>query len=86
MQARGRGRHLRHNVMRWRSNTRGFGLQADIICLLADHGFSFKEIPVKTVERRVSGLLNALTFKNMLSVAHTLVDLFFGRIANWVYR
>jgi glycosyltransferase involved in cell wall biosynthesis len=78
--------HLRHNVMRWHSNTHGFGFQADIICLLLDQGFSFKEVPVKTVERRVSGSSNALTFKNMLSVAHTLVDLIFRRIANSVYR
>jgi glycosyltransferase involved in cell wall biosynthesis len=78
--------HLRHNVMRWHSNTRGFGFQADIICLLVDQGYSFKEVPVKTVERRVSGSSNALTFKNMLSVAHTLIDLFLRRVANWVYR
>jgi glycosyltransferase involved in cell wall biosynthesis len=78
--------HLRYNVMRWHSNTRGFGFQADIISLLLDQGFSFKEVPVKTIERRDSGSSNALTFKNMLSVAHTLVDLIFRRIANWVYR
>ena len=78
--------HLRHNVMRWHSNTRGFGFQADIICLLVDQGFSFKEVPVRTVERRISGSSNALTFKNTLSVAHTLVDLIFRRIANWIYR
>jgi glycosyltransferase involved in cell wall biosynthesis len=78
--------HLRPNVMRWHSNTRGFGFQAEIICLLLDQGFSFKEVPVKTIERRASGSSNALTFKNMLSVAHTLVDLGFRRLANWVYR
>jgi glycosyltransferase involved in cell wall biosynthesis len=77
--------HLRYNVMRWHSNTRGFGFQADIICLLVNQGFSFKEVPVKTVERRVSGSSNALTFKNLLSVAHTLVDLLFRRIAHRVY-
>ena len=78
--------HLRHNVMRWHSNTRGFGFQADIICLLLDQGFTFKEGPVKTIERRDAGSSNALTFKNLLSVAHTLVDLVFRRLANWVYR
>jgi glycosyltransferase involved in cell wall biosynthesis len=78
--------HLRHNVMRWHSNTRGFGFQAHIICLLLEQGFSYKEVPVKTIERRASGSSNALTFQNLLSVAHTLVDLAFRRIANWVYR
>lgn len=78
--------HLRYNVMRWHPNTRGFGFQADIICMLLDQGFDYIEVPVRTVERRASGSSNALTFKNMLSVAHTLVDLVFRRAANWVYR
>jgi hypothetical protein len=78
--------HLRYNVMRWHPNTRGFGFQADIICMLLAQGFSYKEVPVKTIERRSSGASNAITAKNFLSVAHTLVDLMFRRIANWVYR
>lgn len=77
--------HLRHNVMRWHPNTRGFGFQADIICMLLDQGFSYKEVPVKTIERRTSGS-KALTIKNMLSVTRTLVDLLFRRLANHVYR
>jgi glycosyltransferase involved in cell wall biosynthesis len=78
--------HLRYNVMRRHPNTRGFGFQADIICMLLDQGFGYKEVPVKTIERRASGSSNALTFKNMLSVAHTLVELMFRRLANRVYR
>jgi glycosyltransferase involved in cell wall biosynthesis len=77
--------HLRYNVMRWHPNTRGFGFQADIICMLLDQGFSYKEVAVKSIERR-SGSSNALTIRNQLSVAHTLIDLMFRRIANWVYR
>ncbi|HEY6618699.1 MAG TPA: glycosyltransferase family 2 protein [Steroidobacteraceae bacterium] len=77
--------HLRYNVMRWHPNTRGFGFQADIICMLLDQGFTYKEVPVKTVERRTSSS-NALSPRNMLSVAHTLVDLVFRRIANLIYR
>lgn len=78
--------HLRYNVMRWHPNTRGFGFQADIICLLLDQGFGYVEVPVKTIERRSGGTSNALTFRNMLSVAHTLVDLIFRRIAKLAYR
>jgi glycosyltransferase involved in cell wall biosynthesis len=77
--------HLRYNVIRWHPNTRGFGFQADIICMLLVQGFSYKEVPVKSIERRAEGS-NALTFKNVLSVAHTLVDLIFRRVANRVYR
>ena len=78
--------HLRYNVMRWHPNTRGFGFQADILCMLLDQGASYKEVPVRTVERRRDGSSRALTVRNMLSVSHTLVDLVFRRIANVVYR
>jgi glycosyltransferase involved in cell wall biosynthesis len=77
--------HLRYNVMRWHSNTRGFGFQADIICLLLEQGFSYQEVPVRTIERK-RGNSKALTFKNMLSVAHTLMGIMIRRISNWVYR
>jgi glycosyltransferase involved in cell wall biosynthesis len=77
--------HLRYNVLRWHSNTRGFGFQADLACLLLDQGFSYKQIPVRTVERKGRGS-TALTFKNLLSVAHTLFELMLRRIANRVYR
>src|SRR5215216_2454913 len=78
--------HLRYNVMRWHPNTRGFGFQADILCLLLDQGFSYKEVPVRTVERKGAENSRALTFRNLLSVSHTLVDLVFRRISKWVYR
>jgi glycosyltransferase involved in cell wall biosynthesis len=76
--------HLRYNVMRWHSNTRGFGFQADILCLLLGRGFSYKEIPVTTIERK-SGRSTALGFRNFLSVAHTLFDITARRIADKIY-
>jgi len=75
--------HLRYNVMRWHPNTRGFGFQADIICMLLDQGCSYKEIAVGTVERK-GGDSRALTFKNMLSVTHTIIDIIVRRISNRV--
>jgi len=77
--------HLRYNVMRWHPNTRGFGFQADIICMLLDQGFSYKEIRVRTVERK-GGESRALTFRNMLSVSHTIIDIVVRRVANRVNR
>jgi glycosyltransferase involved in cell wall biosynthesis len=77
--------HLRYNVMRWHPNTRGFGFQADILCLLIDLGFSYLEVPVITVEQRRGGS-NALTLRNFLSVAHTLVEIANRRISNRIYR
>lgn len=77
--------HLRYNVMRWHSNTRGFGFQADIICLLLEQGFTFKEVPVFAVEQK-GGKSTALTLKNVLSIGHTLFDIAIRRIANRFYR
>jgi glycosyltransferase involved in cell wall biosynthesis len=77
--------HLRYNVMRWHSNTRGFGFQADILCLLLEQGFTFKEVPVFAKEQK-GGKSTALTLRNSLSIAHTLLDIAIRRIANKVYR
>lgn len=77
--------HHRYNVMRWHTNTRGFGFQADIVCLLLDEGFTYKEVAVKTIERK-KGDSRALTAKNFLSVTHTLVDIAIRRLSNLVYR
>ncbi len=76
--------HLRHNVMRWHTNTRGFGFQTEILCLLIDAGFTYKEIAVNTYEQR-QGKSNALTLPNMLSVAHTIVELVNRRLSGLVY-
>jgi len=76
--------HERYNVMRWHTNTRGFGFQADILCMLLSQGATYVEVPTTTVERRL-GASNALRWKNMLSVTHTLIDIFFRRMSNLVH-
>jgi hypothetical protein len=65
--------------MRWHTNYRGFGFQADMITRLLDEGFSYIEVPV-TAQERTKGSSKALTLRNFFSVAHTLVDLFIRRI------
>jgi len=77
--------HLRHNVMRWHPNTHGFGFQADILCLLLDLGFTYEEVEILTIEQR-RGRSNALTFRNLLSVAHTLIEIGNRRLSNRLYR
>jgi hypothetical protein len=77
--------HLRRNVMRWGSHSRGFGFQADTLCRLLDLGFDYKEIPVTAIERR-KGVSNAITTRNLLSVIHTLMEIAIRRLANRVYR
>jgi glycosyltransferase involved in cell wall biosynthesis len=77
--------HLRHNVLRWHSGTRGFGFQADLLCQLVDLGFTYQEIPIITIEQR-EGKSNALTVRNLLSVTHTLIEIFNRRLSNRLYR
>lgn len=74
--------HRRYNVMRWHPNTRGFGFQADIVCMLLEKGATFKEVSVPAVNRAPSLSLN---WRNILSVAHTLTDIAIRRIAGVVY-
>ena len=61
--------HRRYNVMRWHSDTRGFGFQADILCLLLGQGATYKEVALTAVEQR-PGASSALTWRNLLSVTH----------------
>jgi glycosyltransferase involved in cell wall biosynthesis len=74
--------HLRSNVTRWHPNTRGFGFQADIACMLLDRGATYVEVMVANIHRPGS---RALTLKNTLSVGHTLTELLIRRVANWFY-
>jgi glycosyltransferase involved in cell wall biosynthesis len=76
--------HLRQNVIRWHTNTRGFGFQAEILCLLIDAGFTYVQVPVRTHENR-TGKSNALTIRNFLSVAHTIVEITNRRISGIIY-
>jgi len=74
--------HRRYSIMRWHTNTRGFGFQADIVCMLLEHGATYLEVSVPAVNRAVS---RALTWRNILSVGHTLVDILIRRLAQLVY-
>lgn len=76
--------HLRRNIMRWHTNTRGFGFQAEILCLLLDLGFTYKEVAVVPQEAR-QGKSNALTIRNFLSVAHTIIEIANRRLSSLVY-
>lgn len=74
--------HLRHNVMRWHPNTRGFGFQAGLLCLLLEIGFTYQQVPCVTIEKRGGGG-NALNWKNLRSVMHTIASILMRRLAPW---
>lgn len=77
--------HSRYNIMRWHPVTRGFGFQAEIVCMLLAEGCSYVEVPVRTVELK-GGKSRALTFKNWISVTHTLINIVARRMSNRLYR
>lgn len=67
--------HRRYDVMRWHSNAHGFGFQADLITRLLDYGATYIEVPIVPHDR-LGGATKAFTFRNVVSVAHTLLDIF----------
>ncbi len=71
-------------VMRWHSNSHGFGFQADLVTRLMSRGLSYREIAVTGVDR-VSGDSKALTLKNICSVAHSLQNILIRRVSVIVY-
>jgi len=76
--------NLRYNVMRWHSNSHGFGFQADLITRLLDLQASYIEVPV-VQEERAGGSSKAFTFRNICSVLHSLLEIFIRRVGKYVH-
>lgn len=74
----------RQYVMRWHSNSHGFGFQADLLTRLLSRGLSYKEIAVYGQERE-AGNSKALTFRNFASVVHSLQNIITRRVAKLLY-
>ena len=78
--------HLRYNVMRWGPYSFGFGFQAELITRLLDEGASYLEVPVVASHQAKSGRRSALNWKNLLSVCHTLLEVFIRRVRKHAFR
>jgi len=76
--------HYRYNVMRWHSNSHGFGFQADLITRLLDLKATYIEIPVTPTER-AAGATKAFRFRNICSVSHTLLEIWLRRLGKLIY-
>lgn len=76
--------NLRYNVMRWHSNSHGFGFQADLTTRLLDLGASYVEVPVQPNER-AGGTTKAFTLRNICSVGHTLLEIWIRRLGKLIY-
>ncbi len=71
--------YRRANVVQSRSNSSGFGFQADLVTHLLDRGSSYVEVLCDARER-AKGQSNALTLRNFLSVTRTLVGIGWRRL------
>jgi glycosyltransferase involved in cell wall biosynthesis len=69
----------RQDVLRWHSHSSGFGFQADLVTRLLDEGVTYKQVLVQSRER-ATGTSKALTLRNVLSVGHTLLEIFLRRV------
>lgn len=76
--------HLRYNVMRYHPSSYGFGFQADILTRILDQGASYVEIQSSSVDRK-GAATTALSLRNVLSVAHTLLEILARRVRNELY-
>lgn len=64
--------HLRENVVKWPSGTRGFAYQAELITRLLAQGASYVEVEVPGEERQ-EGATKAFRPRNVFSVARSLL-------------
>ena len=71
--------HKRFNVMRWHPDTHGFGAQAELITRLIDEGASYLEVPIINYDREF-GASSAFKIRSLLSVAHSLLEIFLRRV------
>jgi glycosyltransferase involved in cell wall biosynthesis len=69
--------YLRAHVMRYHVECTGFGYQAEFLTRLIYEGVSFKEIPLVANDREGSA---AISFKNLLSVGHSLTTIALRRL------
>ncbi len=72
--------YLRSDVMRWHSQSHGFGYQAELLTCLLDKKRSYIEVPV-IAESRGFGQSKAFSIMNVLSIVHTGVKLILRRIS-----
>ena len=71
--------HLCYNVMRWCPDTNGFAYQAELITKTLDEGATYKTVLIKN-KTRLKGKSSAFKIQNILSVIHSLLQIFLRRL------
>jgi glycosyltransferase involved in cell wall biosynthesis len=75
--------YRRYDVVRFHVEATGFGHQAELLTRLLQEGRSYLEIPLFAIHREAS---KALTFRNWVSVAHTLLKIGLRRVRTVLFK
>ncbi len=78
--------YRRFHVMRWAPYNYGFGFQADLITRLLDEGATSCEVAVTGYHFTKTSGQSPLTFRNFVSTAHTLFEIFLRRIRRVMFE
>lgn len=77
--------YRRYDVMRWAPHNFGFGYQADLLTQLLDLNATFIEIPINGIHR-AKDRASTLKVRNLLSVAHSLLEIVIRRMRRIVFQ
>lgn len=71
--------HKTSTVRKYAPSSSGFAYQAEILCRALANGLSYIEVPIRTVPQVAFFKTSAFRFKNILSVARSLVRILINR-------
>jgi 2-polyprenyl-3-methyl-5-hydroxy-6-metoxy-1,4-benzoquinol methylase len=77
--------YLRYDVMRWAPHNYGFGYQADLLTQLLEQKATYIEVAIVGMHRQKEGG-SSLKIRNILSVAHSLLEISLRRIRRVLFR
>jgi glycosyltransferase involved in cell wall biosynthesis len=77
--------YRRYDVMRWAPHNFGFGYQADLLTQLLDQKATYVEIAIVGLHRVKAGG-SSVRIRNLMSVAHSLVEIGLRRLRRALFR
>lgn len=77
--------HKTYNVRRWHPLSCGFGYQAELITNLISVNKNYIEVEIENKDRN-EGISRAFKTLNLLSITHTLIQIFFRRIRKLIWN
>jgi len=77
--------HLTDNVRFWRAETMGYGYQAEMVCRLLHENATYIQVEVPNSDRQW-GFSKAFSMSNILSVANSLLHIFWRRLEYTAFK